>query len=83
MEVADLSVGLGILLMPLFPLALPGLLLVVVPLVLVAVIGALLAIPFVLPLWLVHTVRRVRTRRRGATDPVRRPPAATTANARP
>jgi hypothetical protein len=55
-------VGFGILTMALFPLALPGLLLVVAPLLLVVAIGALLALPLVLPLWLVRSVVRSRSR---------------------
>ena len=58
--------GLGILTMALFPLALPGLLFVVAPLALVAVVGLLVAIPFVLPLWLARIVMRRRSRRRRA-----------------
>jgi hypothetical protein len=59
--------GLGILTMALFPIALPGLLLfVVAPLALVAVVGLLVAIPFVLPMWLARIVIRSRSRRRRA-----------------
>ena len=51
--------------MALFPIAVPGLLLfVVAPLLLVVAVGVLLAIPLVLPLWLVRTVTRSRSRRR-------------------
>jgi len=46
-EVANISAGLGILTIPLFPFALPALLLVTVPL---AIVGGLVAIPFILPL---------------------------------
>jgi hypothetical protein len=59
-------VGLGILTMVLFPFALPGLLLFVAPLALVAVVGLLVAIPFVLPLWVARIVMRSRSRRRRA-----------------
>jgi hypothetical protein len=59
-----LLVGLGILTMALVPLALPGLLFVVAPLVLVVAVGALLALPLVLPLWLLQTLRRGRSHRR-------------------
>jgi membrane protein implicated in regulation of membrane protease activity len=63
-EVNGLLAGLGILTVSLFPLALPGLLFVVVPLAVLALAGALLAIPVVVPLWLVRSVRRGRARRR-------------------
>jgi hypothetical protein len=57
--------GLGIITFALFPVALPGLLLfVIAPLALVAVVGLLLAIPVVVPLWLVRTVRRGSALRR-------------------
>ncbi len=68
-EVADLLAGLGILTIALFPFALPGLLLVVVPLALLAIAGALLAAPLMLALWLAHTVLRRRSRRRSAHAP--------------
>jgi len=68
-EVNGLSVGLGILTFTRFPLALPALLFVLAPLALVAVVGLVLAIPVVLPLWLVRTVRRSRSRRRGRAVP--------------
>ena len=55
--------GLGILTMALFPFALPGLLLfVAAPLILVAVVGVLLAIPLVVPLWLFRMLRRLPKR---------------------
>jgi ABC-type Na+ efflux pump permease subunit len=63
MQVTNLSAGLGILTIPLFPLLLPGLVLVVAPLALVAMVGVLLAIPFILPLWLARIVLRRRSRR--------------------
>jgi hypothetical protein len=60
-----LLAGLGILTVALFPLALPGLLIfLVAPMLLVVAAGALLALPLVLPLWLVRTVVRLRSRRR-------------------
>jgi membrane protein implicated in regulation of membrane protease activity len=65
MEVASLSAGLGVLTLPLFPLALPALILVVGPLLPVALAGALLAIPFVVPIWLARAFLRARARRRG------------------
>jgi membrane protein implicated in regulation of membrane protease activity len=64
-EANTLSTGLGIITFALFPVAVPGLLFVVAPLALVAVVGLVLAIPLVLPLWLVRTVRRSRSRRGG------------------
>jgi hypothetical protein len=62
-EVNSLAAVLGIVTMALFPLALPGLLLLIAPLALVPVLG-LLVIPFVLPVWLVRVVLRGRPRRR-------------------
>jgi hypothetical protein len=59
-----LLAGLGILMVALFPLALPGLLLfVVAPLILVLAVGLLLAIPLVPAVWLVGTLRRRRSGR--------------------
>jgi hypothetical protein len=56
-------VGLGILTMALFPFALPGLLLFVVPpLILVLAVGVALAVPLVLPLWLFRTLTRSSAR---------------------
>ena len=63
MEVGNLSVGLGIILIPLFPFALPALVLVVAPLALAGVVIALVAAPIVLPLLLVRKVLRARPRR--------------------
>ena len=69
-ELTSLSGGLGILMVPLFPLALPGLLLfVIAPLALIAVAGVLLAIPFVLPVWLTRIVLRSQSRRRSPAVP--------------
>jgi hypothetical protein len=65
-ELGGLSAGLGILTIQIFPFALPLLVLVVAPLALLAVAGLLLAIPFVLPVWLARTVLRGRSRRRDA-----------------
>lgn len=67
-EANTLLAGLGILTFAIFPVALPGLLLfVVAPLALVAVVGVLLATPFVLPVWLARIVLRSRSRRRSTT----------------
>jgi membrane protein implicated in regulation of membrane protease activity len=63
-EVNGLLAGLGILTVTLFPFALSALLLVVAPLAVLALAGALLAIPVVVPLWLVRSLRRGRARRR-------------------
>jgi hypothetical protein len=65
-EANTLLTGLGIITIQIFPIALPLLLLVIAPLALVAIVGVLLAIPFVLPLWLARLVLRSRSRRRGA-----------------
>jgi hypothetical protein len=43
--------------------------LVLVPLVPLAIVGGLVALPFILPLWLLRTVRRGRRRRGDATGP--------------
>ena len=60
-EANSLLAGLGILTIQLFPLALPLLVLVIAPLALVAAAGALLAAPFVLPVWLARKVLRSRS----------------------
>jgi membrane protein implicated in regulation of membrane protease activity len=61
-EIADLAGGLGILLLPLFPLALPIVGLVLVPLALLGLVGALAALPLVAPILLVRALARRRTR---------------------
>jgi hypothetical protein len=53
----SLSAGLGILTLPLFPLALPTLVLLA-PLALIPVAVLLLAAPVLLPIWLVRRIRR-------------------------
>jgi len=64
-ELTGLLGGLGILTVALFPIALPGLLLfVVAPLLLVAVVGLVLAIPLLVPWALVRALMRNRSRRR-------------------
>ena len=68
-EVNGLLAGLGILTVTLFPFALPAVLLVVAPLAVLALAGALLAIPFVVPLWLVRSLRRGRASRRAHGSP--------------
>ena len=62
MEVTSLSAGLGIIGITLSPLMLPGLVLVLGPLALVAVAGLLLAAPLLLPIWLARIVQRRRAR---------------------
>ena len=57
-ELGGLSAGLGTLSFALFPLAVPGLLFVIAPLAMLAVAGALLALPIVLPLWLARSALR-------------------------
>ena len=74
-EVNGLLAGVGILTVTLFPFALPAVLLVVAPLAVLALAGALLAIPVVVALWLVRSLRRGRARRRAggsAADPAPR-----------
>jgi hypothetical protein len=74
MNLNGLLAGLGILTMALFPIALPGVLLfVVAPLALVAVAGVLLAIPLLLPLWLIRLVRRRSSARTGIEQALRDP----------
>jgi hypothetical protein len=63
-EVSGLMVGLGVVSVALFPLAVPLIALVVAPLVLLALAGAVLAAPFVLPVLLVRRFRRDRSRRK-------------------
>ena len=75
MEVTNLSAGVGILTLPLFPFALPGLVLVVAPLAVLAAVGLLLAMPIVLPLWLARIVMRSRTRRSTSRSPGKAAPA--------
>jgi hypothetical protein len=60
MEVASLSAGLGTLTIPLFPLLLPGLVLVLRPLAVLALAEAILAAPVVLPFWLIRRALRAR-----------------------
>ncbi len=69
-EVGALSVGLGILTVPLFPFAMPLILLVIGPLAVLALAGLLLALPILLPLWLARRVLRA-VRRRREPPPVR------------
>ena len=69
-EASRWNVGAGILTMALFPLALPGIVLVAVlalPFLAVAAVGAVLVGMVVLPLRL---IRGLRTRRRDAERPV-------------
>jgi hypothetical protein len=61
-EVGDLAGGLGVLLLPLFPLALPAAGLVLAPLALVGLLAALLALPVVAPVLLVRALLRRRAR---------------------
>ena len=72
-ELGGLSAGLGILSFALFPLAVPGLLFVIAPLAVLAVAGALLALPIVLPLWLARSaLRRLSARQPSAQAPPHR-----------
>lgn len=69
-EIADLAAGLGILLLPLFPLAVPVIGLVLVPLALLGLLGALLALPLVGPFLVVRALMRRRSRpRTGGPEP--------------
>jgi membrane protein implicated in regulation of membrane protease activity len=63
-EAGGLMAGLGLVTFTLFPFAVPLLALTIAPLVLLAVAAALLALPVVLPLWLVRLVLRRRQRPR-------------------
>jgi hypothetical protein len=84
-EVGSLSAVLGIVTMALFPFAIPALvlvipavLLVVVPLLPVAVVGGLLAVPVILTRLLLGGLRRARSRRRvgAASSPTTGPAGA-------
>jgi hypothetical protein len=68
-EVNTPLTGLAILILQIFPLALPGLMLFIAPLLLVAIVGALLAAPFILAVWLTRLVLRSRSRRHAAATP--------------
>ena len=69
-ELGGLSAGLGILSFALVPVAIPGLVLVIAPLAVLAVAGALLALPIVLPLWLARSaVRKLSARQPGSRVP--------------
>lgn len=63
--------GLGIVTMQLFPWALPGLILVIGPLAVLALAGLVLALPILVPLWLVRFLRS-RLRARAELQPARR-----------
>jgi hypothetical protein len=83
-ELADLAAGLGILLLPLFPLAIPVMALVLGPLILLGLVAALLAIPLLPPYLLARALLRRRvggprsqrsaTRRVHAQQSLSRPP---------
>jgi NADH:ubiquinone oxidoreductase subunit H len=66
-HVGALSAGLGILTVPLFPFAIPLIVLTIAPLAVLAVAGLLLALPILLPLWL---ARRVLAALRRRSQPV-------------
>jgi hypothetical protein len=70
--VGAFSAGLGILTVPLFPLALPLIVLTIAPLAVLAVAGLLLALPIILPIWLARRVLAA-LRRRPQPPPVRHP----------
>src|SRR5213082_817977 len=59
-EIADLAAGLGILLLPLFPLAVPVMALLLGPLILIGLVAALLAIPLAPPILLARAILRRR-----------------------
>ena len=86
-EVADLSAGAAAVFLPFFIPAVPAIALVAVPVIAVgavlAVAGALVALPLVAPYLLLRTIRgrrAARVRRPGNRD---RQPAAPPADARP
>jgi hypothetical protein len=66
-ELADLAAGLGILLLPLFPLALPVMALVLGPLILIGLVAAVLALPLVPPFLLARALLRRRAHPRALT----------------
>ena len=61
-EIADLAGGLGILLVPLFPLVLPVVGLMLASLMLLRLLAALLALPLVAPPLLARAIMRRRAR---------------------
>jgi hypothetical protein len=62
--------GLGIVTFALFPLTVPGLMLfVIAPLVLLAIVGAVLVMPVVLAIWLGRMILRSRSRNRARDVP--------------
>ncbi len=74
-DVFEFTVGLGIFVVALSPLAIPAIVIVLVPLLVIALIGALASAVVVLPLiLLLRTTRRVREalRDRSATPQVAR-----------
>lgn len=74
-EAGTLLAGLGILILQVVPLALPGLLLFfIAPLALLAIAGVLLATPFVVPVWIARKIARRRSPRRRAPVPAREMP---------
>jgi hypothetical protein len=62
-EVGALTTGLGIITFQFFPFALPGIVLVVGPLAVLALAGLVLALPILVPLWLARRVLRAVRRR--------------------
>lgn len=70
-EVADLAGGLGVLLLPLFPLALPAVGLVLVPLGILGLLAAILALPLVAPVLLIRALMRRRARPTGVDGQLR------------
>jgi hypothetical protein len=71
-EVGGLVAALTTVTIQFFPFALPLLILVIVPLMVLAVAGALLALPILLPLWLGRRALRA-LRHRSEPRPVDRP----------
>ncbi|MDQ6776258.1 MAG: hypothetical protein M3071_08595 [Actinomycetota bacterium] len=60
-DVFEFTVGLGVFVMALFPLAVPGIVIVLVPLLVIALAGAIVSAAVVLPLVLLQRItRRVR-----------------------
>jgi hypothetical protein len=65
-EAGSIVAGLGVLTNALFPFALPLLILTFGPLLPLALVGLVLALPIVLPIWLGRLALRALRRRRGA-----------------
>lgn len=62
-DLLEFATGLGVIVMAIFPLAVPGLVLVIVPLMAVAVAGGLVSLVLALPMIAVYRLARLVRRR--------------------